>query len=135
MPARNMLALGGYRFSLDTAAYQALERTTAWRWARQERLGRRPARQFVGPGDETIALDGVIYPHYRGGLGQLDALREEAGAGRPLRLVTGTGVVLGLWVVERVEETQRLFLADGRPRNISFRLGLTRYGDDADPQS
>ncbi len=130
MAASHMLALGGYRFSLETAAYQELQRTTAYRWAAQPRLGRRPARQFVGAGDETVSLAGEIYPHYRGGLGQLDALCREAGVGEPLQLVTGGGEVLGLWVVERVEETQRLFLDDGRPRKISFRIELARYGED-----
>ena len=126
-----MMALGDYRFSLATAAYQELQRTTAYRWALQPRLGRRPSRQFVGAGDETISLGGTIYPHYRGGLGQLDAMRTEAGAGRPLQLVTGTGVVLGQWVIERVEETQRFFLDDGRPRSVEFRLELAAYGEDA----
>ena len=44
--------------------------------------------------------------------------------------MTGVGQVLGQWVVERVEETQRLFLADGRPRNVSFALTLATYGED-----
>ena len=131
MAATNMLALGQYRFSVDTAAYQELLRTTAYRWPSQARLGRRPARQFVGIGDETITLNGVIYPHYKGGLGQLDALREEAASGQPLQLVTGVGQVLGAWAVERVEETQRFFLADGRPRSLAFALDLVAYGDDA----
>ena len=134
MPASHMLALGDYRFSLDAAAYQELQRSAAYRWASQPRLGRRPARQFVGQGEETITLNGTIYPHYRGGLGQVDALRSEAAAGRPLQLVTGAGAVLGLWVVERVEETQRLF-DNGDPRRVSFHLELAHYGDDADPQS
>jgi len=131
MPATNMLALGRYRFSVDTAAYQELLRTTAYRWAQQPRLGRRPARQFVGAGDETVSLNGQILPHYKGGLGQVEALRTEAAAGRPLQLVTGTGQVLGAWVVERIEETQRFFLDDGRPRSVAFRLDLAAYGDDA----
>ena len=131
MAATNMLALGPYRFSIDTAAYQNLVRATAYRWASQPRLGRRPARQFVGAGEETISLDGTIYPHYRGGLGQIDALRTEAAKGEALQLVTGRGDVLGSWVVERVEETQRFFLADGRPRNLAFRLELAHYGEDA----
>ena len=130
MAATNMLALGPYRFSIDTAAYQELARATAYRWASQPRLGRRPARQFVGVGEDTISLDGAIYPHYRGGLGQIDALRAEAAKGEALQLVTGRGDVLGLWVVERVEETQRLFLSDGRPRQVTFRIELAHYGED-----
>ena len=57
-------------------------------------------------------------------------MRIEAGSGEPPQLVTGVGDVLGLSVVERVEETQRLFLDDGRPRNVTFRLELPHYGED-----
>ena len=131
MAATNMLALGQFRFSIDTAAYQDLVRAAAYRWAAQPRLGRRPARQFVGQGEETIELGGVIYPHYRGGLGQVEAMRETAAAGKPLQLVTGVGQVLGQWVIERVEETQRRFLSNGQPRSVEFRLGLAHYGEDA----
>ena len=42
-----MLALGDYRFSLATAAYQSLRKTAAWRWPGQERISREPALQFV----------------------------------------------------------------------------------------
>lgn len=64
-----MLALGGYRFSLPTAPYQELERIANWRWPSQDLLLQFPARQFVGPGDVTIALQGVVMPHYRALLG------------------------------------------------------------------
>ena len=131
MAASYMLALGAFRFSLPTAAYQEFVRTAAYRWPAQARLGRRPARQYAGPGDETITLAGTIYPHYRGGFGQIDAMRAEAGTGRPLRLVTGAGVVLGLWAITRIEETQQAFWDDGRPRRIDFRLELAAYGEDA----
>lgn len=130
MAASNMLALGPYRFSLDTAAYQDLLRTTAYRWPLQQRLGRPPARQFVGVGDDRVTLSGTIYPHYRGGLGQIDEMRASAAAGEPLQLVTGAGRVLGAWVIETVEETQQLFLATGEPRRVAFRLELAAYGDD-----
>ncbi len=125
-----MLALGEFLFTLHAAAYQELARQTAWRWSAQPRAGRLPARQYVGPGDDTLTLRGAVFPHLRGGLGQLGRLREEAGRGRPLRLVTGTGAVMGLWCVERVEETQTVFWADGRPRRIEFRLEASRYGED-----
>jgi len=39
-----MMALGDYRFSVDTAAYQELKRSQAYRWQPQERLLRRPAQ-------------------------------------------------------------------------------------------
>ena len=130
-----MMALGKYRFSIDSAAYQTLQRSTAWRWPAQERLGRAPALQYLGPGEDKIALSGTIYPQFRGGLEQMDALREEAGRGEPLLLVDGRGNVLGRWVVERVGETQSAFFADGAPRKIEFTLDLVRYGEDGEEGS
>lgn len=125
-----MMTLGDYRFSLPTAAYQNLRRSVEYRWPAQERAGRRPARQFTGIGADTIDLDGVIYPHYRGGLGQLDALRALAGKGKPLILTDGTGKVWGKFCIERVEETQGNFFGDGTPRKQEFRLSLAHYGED-----
>ena len=45
-----MMALGTYRFSLASAAYDSLSRSAAWRWPAQERIGAHPVRQYVGPG-------------------------------------------------------------------------------------
>ena len=90
-----MMALGDFRYALDTAAYDQLRRTDAYRWQGQDRLGRRPAQQFTGHGASTVELDGTIYPAFRGGLGQITAMREAADAGTPLEMVDGTGRV---WV-------------------------------------
>ncbi|WP_072670544.1 phage tail protein [Vibrio injensis] len=125
-----MLGLGDYRFSVDRAAYQELRRVTDYRWPSQERIGRTPARQFVGPGDDRQDLEGVIYPHFRGGPGQLDAMREEAAQGTPLLLVDGEGRIHGRWVIERVEETKSVIDEKGRPRRQQFRLTIAFYGDD-----
>ena len=45
-----MMALGEFRFALDTAAYDRLRRSDTYRWQAQDRLGRRPAQQFTGHG-------------------------------------------------------------------------------------
>ena len=58
-------------------------------------------------------------------------MRAAAEQGEPLRLVTGAGAVMGLWVINRVEETQRAHWADGSPRRQDFRLELAAYGEDA----
>jgi len=127
---KTMMALGEFRFGIETAAYQTLQRSVEYRWASQPRVGRRPARQFTGIGDESISLDGVIYPHFKGGLGQLDALRELAGKGRPLVLTSGTGEIWGKFCIERVQETGTLFFADGTARRQEFRLQLAHHGED-----
>lgn len=125
-----MLQLGGYQFGIQTAAYQELTRTTEWRWPVQELFGRAPVVQFVGPGGDTITLPGVIFPEWRGGAGQLDAMRAEAARGTTLALVDGQGNSLGRWVIERVEERQSVFAAAGVPRRQEFTVGLRRAPDE-----
>lgn len=122
-----MMQLGAFQFGINTAAYQGLSRSDEWRWPDQERFGQAPALQHTGPGTTTITLDGILYPEWRGGLGQLDAMRAEAGKGRPLVLVDGRGQALGMWVIERVDETQGTFAAGGVARRIEFTLQLKRF--------
>lgn len=73
-----MLALRPYRFSLNTSAYQTLKRSSEYRWPPIERIGQEPLRQALGRGLDRIDLDGVIYPHFRSGLGQIHAMRDSA---------------------------------------------------------
>lgn len=119
-----------YYFNLDTAAFDQLRRQTRFRWAGQERLGREHAQQAVSQGEESITIRGAIYPGFKGGLGQLQALR---GIGRqllPLSLTTGYGEVLGTWCLTRIEEEQGTLLAGGIPRKQGFSLEFVSYGQD-----
>ena len=124
------MALGRFRFAVDTAAFQRLSHRHAYRWPSQERLGRRPARQFVGLGEETLELSGVIYPHFRGGLQQVAQMRELASQGNALLLTDGLGVVWGQWVILQIQEGQSFFQANGMPFKQTFELSLGRYGED-----
>lgn len=121
-----MMQLGSFQFSISTAAYQELRRRTEYRWASQDRFGRMPALQFTGAGADSIDLSGTIYTEYRGGLGQLNAMRAQASRGQPLLLVDGNGNLLGHWVIESVEEDQSVFAAAGRPRKQQFTLRLRK---------
>jgi len=128
-----MMALGEFRFSIDTAAYQEFSRTAEYEWAEIPRFGRRPAMQFTGLGRDSITLSGEIYPAYRGGLGQLEAMRTMAEAGEPLLLVAGTGRVWGQWCITAVTEKHSAPHVNGAPRKQGFDLTLIRYGEDAAP--
>jgi len=123
-----MMALGVFRFSLDTAAYDELFRTQDWEWAEQARVGEYPALQFTGQGVELRQFKGTIYPSFRGGLSQIELMRAEADLGLPLLLVAGTGAVLGFWVITHIEHTETFFFANGQPRKIQFNLQIKRYG-------
>lgn len=125
-----MMALGSFRFGVNRAGYQSFSRSASWRWEAQDRLGRAPALQYLGPGSDEITLEGVIYPHFRGGLRQVELMRLVAGTGQPMGLVDGLGWVWERWVIATVEERKSLFLTDGAPRKIEFTLGLRAYGSD-----
>ncbi len=129
--SETMMALGSYRFSIDSAAYQELKHSQAYRWQAQERLQRRPAMQFLGTGEESIELSGVIYPHFKGGLEQLDTMRAEASKGQPLLLVDGLGFVWGQWVITQIDEGQSFFQGNGQPLKQSFQLKLVNFGADS----
>lgn len=122
-----MLALGGYRFSVYTGGFNTMARETSWRWASQEVIGSAPRLQYIGPGDDILRIEGLILPQYRGGLGQVRAMRGQAGFGVPLLLVTGYGEVMGDHVIEKIGETKTIFMQDGAPRRIEFNIELRRY--------
>lgn len=130
-----MMALGPYRFSIDTSAYETLERTAAWRWESNDRIGRAPALQYAGKASQTITLTGAVFPAWRGGIGQLDAMRALGDKGESLMLTDGLGFVWGRWVITQVTESQSAFLAMGAPRKQGWTLSLTFYGDDSTPAS
>lgn len=125
-----MMGLGAFRFSVNTAAYQQLERTDEYRWQSQERIGRAPAMQFLGPGHTTIRLSGTIYPQFKGGIRQIDAMRAQAGIGAPHFLASAVGRIFGQFVIMSVEEVQTIFLPNGAPRKLEFSLELKSYGED-----
>lgn len=125
-----MMALGQFVFSLSTLAYQEFQRQTDWRHGSTSRIGARPARQFLGAGDDSITLPGVLLPELTGGRPSLDEIREMADTGKAWVLVEGTGRIYGLWVIESLSETHSLFFADGTARRIEFSLVLKRIDDD-----
>lgn len=124
-----MMQLGSFQFGVSTAAYQDLTRSTEHTWASQDRFGQLAALQYTGPGADSITLPGVIYTEYRGGTGQLNDLRDLAAEALPQLMMDGSGNVLGLWVIERVEEKQMIFGGGGAPRKQDFTLSLRKFED------
>lgn len=129
-----MAKLGDFAFSINTAAPQGIDRQTTHRWEEQQRVGRKPAQQSVGQGADVITLEGVIYPHFKGGIGQVGRMRAMAGNGKPLALIyafESAGQYNGLWCIRNVSEKRTVFFQDGTPRKIEFSLELVEYGADA----
>lgn len=135
MAERVMLGLGEFRFEIATAAYQKLSLSQSYRWPEQARISRDPALQFVGRNTGEIDLDGVIYPGFKGGLEQVEAMRTLADTAKPQQLVDGLGRVWGLWVITEIGDTRTVFADDGQPRRIEFRVKLKAYGEDDSGQA
>lgn len=125
-----MMALGAFRFGMEAGAYQRFSRRARWRWHKVARIGRAPALHYLGPDTQEVTIEGVIHPHFRGGLRQVELMRLKAGAGVPMMMVDGLGWVWKRWVIVSVEERKGYFLRDGAPREIGFALTLQSYGPD-----
>lgn len=125
-----MMALGNFIFGLETVAYQELQRQTNWRHGSTSRIGVRPARQFMGPGDDSITLPGILLPGFKGKAEYISDLRRMGDSGKAWVLVDGMGFVHGAFVIESLSENQSLFFRDGAARKIDFTLNLTRVDED-----
>ena len=126
-----MMALDLFVFSLPTLAYQELQRRTSWRHADTSRVGARAANQFLGPGDDKITLGGVLVPDAAGLRSTIADLRAMGDRGKSWSLVSGSGEVMGAWVIESLDETQTIFFEDGVPRKTDFSLSLKHVDEPA----
>lgn len=125
-----MMVYGLFVFSLSTAAYQSLQRQTRWRHAPTARVGMRPARQYLGPDNDTIRLDGTLLPQFTGGQINLDYLRGMADEGSAWPLIEGAGTHYGIYVIESMSERKSTFFRDGAAQQIDFNLSLQRIDDN-----
>jgi phage protein U len=128
--ANVLLGVGPYRFEIPALAYDKLDRAYEFRWVPQDRIGRRPAMQFLGPGDEIVELRGTIYPQdprFGDGFRQLESMRKEAEKGRPRGVASNLGRYYGRWCIVRISDVQSFFTKDGAPRKVEFNISLTAY--------
>ena len=122
-----MMQLGRFQFSVETAAYQELSRSTQWRWPELETYGSLPTSQYTGPGKDTLSIKGVIFPEFRGGFDQVDQLRSLGDEGGPQILVSGEGAIMGRWCIEQLDEGQTILDTAGRPRRQELSMQLKRF--------
>lgn len=126
--------LGDFAFAIDTAAFEELNRKTSYLWSSQNRIGRRPANQFTGIGDDVIDMSGVSYPLWNGGINQMSEMRLMAEEGKPLPFVyayESVGQYCGLWCIKEISEKRSNFMRDGIPKKIEFQIQIVYYGEDA----
>ncbi|SEK38270.1 hypothetical protein SAMN04487787_101689 [Kosakonia sacchari] len=124
-----MLALGLFVFMRQTLPFQGMNRSSAFNWKNNARVGKRAAYQYIGPGEETINITGDLYPELTGGVLSLSAVRLMAEQGGAWPLIDGTGMIYGMYVISKVTENGSEFYSDGSPRKINFTLELTRVDE------
>lgn len=126
-----LMTLGLFVFDLPTLLYDQLQQRMTWRHATGDRVGARPAVQFVGEGSETVTISGVSAPVVFGDVGAIDRLKEMGRSGRSWPLVDGAGNVYGDFVIESLDLAHRAILDNGVPKVLDFTLALLRVDDDA----
>lgn len=124
-----LFALGTFVFGLRTLPVSTLQRSQEFRHPSVDRVGARPASQFVGVGDGRVTLAGVVPMEITGGTFGLDTIEAIANSGESRTLVTGYGEVLGEFVIVGIEDTRRDMFADGFPRVVEYTLSMKRVDE------
>ncbi|TDB52644.1 MULTISPECIES: phage tail protein [Photorhabdus] len=125
-----MAALGLFVFMLKTTPYQSLQHQQSWRYGFNNRVGARPAFQFMGPNNDTITLSGALYPEITGGRLSLLALQLMAESGKAWSFLDGSGTIYGMFIIESIDQTKSEFFTDGTARKIDFTVTLRRVDDN-----
>lgn len=138
-----MMQLGDYKFAVSKASFNKLNYESTYRWVPKDSPTKDSPRimQYIGPGDRSLTINGVIYPQLiENGLGQVEEMRAQATTGKmlPLCYVESTddsgntgniGRILGQWCILSISEERTLFLPDGNPREIHFSMQLKSFSD------
>ena len=125
-----MMVFGMFVFMLRTTPYQQLRHSQEWRHVKNERVNQSASWQYIGAGDDTVTLEGVLYPEITGGNLSLFALETIGFAGRPWPLIEGDGRIYGMYVLTRLDRGKSEFDQYGNPKKIEFTLSLSRVDTD-----
>ncbi len=123
-----LMALGPFRFNIDTQILQSLTDRETARIASMDRAGAMPAKQFLGPGDRKIELRAIIYQEVLspGGPPQIELMGQSMRVGERLPLVALAPAFYGFFLIEEVTTEGTHARADGSFARIDVTLTLTR---------
>ena len=94
--------LGNLVFSMKTAPFDQIKRESKFRWARHELIGSKAVHHYVGPGEDKITINGIIYPEFFGKISTLAELRKMAAEGKSHGFTYASeqkGQYLGKWII------------------------------------
>ncbi len=125
-----MMIYGMFVFQLSTLPHQQIQQSRNWRHVKNERINRSASWQYIGAGDDTITLSGLLYPEITGGEVSLTALTSKAYVGRPWPLIDGVGQIYGMYVITGLNTTRSELDRYGRARKIEFTVTFERVDED-----
>jgi phage protein U len=131
-----LMALGPYVFRILPLNLQRIEEETGANWPVVQRFGSGPARQYTGPGDRLLKIEGLYFNEEFGGQGDYLALKAIQAAGEPI-IVMGWGagasfaLVLGRMCILKVSAQHEAIGPDGIGRKVTFNVELATFGSDA----
>ena len=126
-----LMSLGQFLFKTSTLAFQEIQRQRAWNYADNAIAFGRAKKQFMGAGEDTVTLPGLIYEEY--GFGSrfaLDEVASMADTGQGFVLMDGSGYLYGVYVINSIDETKSVLLDNGIPRKVDYTLKLSRTDDE-----
>lgn len=121
-----MMCYGLFVFSLKSVPFQKMTEIKKWDHPKNARVNARPAYQFTGIGEETLTLEGALYPEITGGRLSLALLERMNDQGYAWPLIEGTGIPYGFYITTELTRTKTEFFSDGSPRKIDFILSLAK---------
>ncbi|QGM46752.1 phage tail protein [Methylocystis heyeri] len=129
--ARVLMGWGPHRFTVGSMAYEELRQRAEGRWGKHEIIGRRPAGQYLGPGDESVTLRGVVYPlDMMGGEdAQVQALLSDCTTGQVYTLLSANGDIQGPYRLERAEAIGTYLDPAGNAQRIEYELHFHPHDD------
>jgi len=119
------MSLGMFAFEAATLPFNEVTRSQEWSFGEAQRVGDRPAMQFLGPAAEKITISGTLLPGL-GAYSGIETLRDMADVGEAHPLLDGAGRVFGLYRIDTIDERGGFHLGNGVPRRVDFAIDLTR---------
>ncbi|MGR3486040.1 MAG: phage tail protein [Paracoccaceae bacterium] len=123
-----LMALGFFRFALDTQAITGLTDREDVRLAAMPRGGSMPTLQFLGPGERQVVLRAVIYKEVLSPRGptQIELMRLAMRRGTRLPLIARSGHFYGFFLIEALEVEKTHALPNGTFAKMETTITLNR---------
>lgn len=127
-----LMGWGAFRFEVGQTCFERIRERAGGRWEKHDIIGRRPAGQYLGPDDEIVTLEGVIFPiDGVGSEGTVRGLMAAARSGQVSVLGAADGAIIGSYRLERAERIMTDHLPTGQAQKIAYELEFHAHDDGA----